>query len=43
MQRARSFLALSALLVIPLGFLAPGDASALVERVVVVEEFGYQF
>ena len=26
MQRARSFLALSALLVIPLGFLAPGDA-----------------
>ena len=41
MNRARTFLALSALLVIPLGFIVPDAASAMVQRVVLVEEFGW--
>ena len=41
MNSARLFLALSAILVIPLGILAPNDALATVQRVVLVEEFGF--
>ena len=41
MSRAKPYLALAALLVLPLGLLAPGTASALVQRVVLVEEVGF--
>jgi hypothetical protein len=41
MSPARLFLVLSVILVVSLGVLAPSDARATVQRVVLVEEFGF--
>lgn len=41
MKPVRWLLALSTILVVPLGLLLPGDAQATVQRVTLVEEFGF--
>lgn len=41
MKPARLLPALFAMLVVASGFLVPADASATVQRVVLVEEFGF--
>jgi hypothetical protein len=41
MNQARLFLVLSAILVVSLGVFAPSNALATVQRVVLVEEFGF--